>query len=181
MIQFVTILCLCTAGSGICSLVSAALGAIARRTQSDRLTAGSDGDASSVQGIDTDPVVTFGFVLICYGALALALVDALPGPRALERTALAFGLLCVGGLISEISTTGSTADLPHLDADSKPIGERRPISMGLSIALALVLNSAVAIMSFSQELIEVIPPAVHGESQPAAALDPVIVIGHSPG
>lgn len=174
------ILCLCTGGSLICSLVSVLLGAIARRTQSDRLTAGSDGDASSIQGIDTDPVVSFGFVLICYGALALALVNALPGPRALERTALAFALLCVGGLISEISTTGSTARLPHLDADCEPVDERQPISIGLSIALALVLNCAVAIMSYGQELIEVIPPAVHRDSQPAS-LEPVIVIGHLPG
>lgn len=171
MIQFLVIFSLAAAGSLIDSSVALAVRVIARRLQSETLTTGLDGAHPSGALPQADPVVTFGFIVGGYGAVALALVNDLPGPCALERTCLAFALLCVGGLIGEISRTGTTTTLPNLDAHSDSPPQRKPISLPLSAALTLVLNAAFAVLSYGQGLIDIVPMRASAEHvQPASPL-----------
>jgi hypothetical protein len=122
-----------------------------------------------------DPVLAFGFTLACYGAISLVLVSALPGALALERTCLAFALLCVGGLLSEIATTASTKPPAH-DADEEAPAQRAPLSPRLSLTLALILNLAFAVVSSGQGLIQIVPPRKEVAVNRAQEMEPIIVV-----
>ncbi|MDB6083676.1 MAG: hypothetical protein JWN43_1557 [Gammaproteobacteria bacterium] len=179
MFEFLAIFSLASSGSLIRLSSDLALRFLARKTQTKTVANGPCGDESAASRYPVDPVVTFGFILACYGAIALALVFALPGPLALERMALAFALLCVGGLITEISCTGSTSQLPRLDADENAPAQRKPISLQLSVALTLMLNLTFAVLSCGQGLIEIAPPkgTTAGRAQ---ELDAIIVVARRP-
>jgi hypothetical protein len=157
VLEFFVLFSLATTGSLVSLAADLALRLIARKTQNEALTTSPGRGGADSPVIDVDPVVTFGFTLAGYGIVALSLVSLLPGPFALERTALAFALLCVGGLISEISTTGTTAQLQNLDLQPEQPPQRDPISPGLSLALTLVLNLTFAVLSSGQGLLEIVP------------------------
>lgn len=123
-----------------------------------------------------DALLAFGFILICYGVGALALIAALPGPRALERTGLAFALLCAGGLVGEISTSGATP--PQSTAEENEDGpvQRRPESRRLALTLMLMLDLMLAVLISGQELLEIVPPPQAARVIRAAEFDPIVVI-----
>jgi hypothetical protein len=124
-----------------------------------------------------DPVFRFGFILAGDGAIVLALVSALPGALGLQRTCLAFALLCVGGLVGEISSTGFSAAPSSGDAPDQQAAAPRPRPRSWSLASMVVLNLGVAVLSSRQGLIDIVPP--HGRQVHAVGaqeLDPVVVV-----
>jgi len=175
VIEFLVIFSVAAAGSLVRLSADPALKFVARKTQGATIATGPAGCESAGPGHQVDSVLTFGFILACYGAMALGLVIALPGPLALERTCLAFALLCVGGLVSEISCTGTTARPPSLDTDQDEPPQRKPISLRLSVALTLMLNLTFAVLSADQGLIGIAPPRAASASR-AQELDPIIVV-----
>jgi hypothetical protein len=173
--EFLVIFSVAASGSLVRLSADRVLKFVARRTQAETIVTGLGGVQSDATGHQVDPVFTFGFMLVCYGAIALALVVELPGPLVLERMGLTFALLCLGGLISEISCTGTTAKLPSLDADGAAPSQPEPISLQLSVALTLMLNLTFAVLSSGQGLIEIVPPKAASASH-AQVLDAIIVI-----
>jgi hypothetical protein len=87
---------------------------------------------------------------------------------------LAFAVLCVGGLLSEISNTTSTKTA--LDADEDTPAERAPLSPRLSLTLALMLNLAFAVVSSGQGLIQIVPPPKDVAVNRAQEMEPIIVV-----
>jgi hypothetical protein len=175
VIEFVTTFSLAAAGSLVGLSADLVLNLVAGNGPRNTITTGAVRGESTESARPADPVTTFGFILISYGIIALALTTALPGPLALERTGLTFALLCVGGLIGEISRTGSTTQLPNLDADDRMPAQRKPISLRLSLALMLIFNLSFAVLSTGRGLIEIVPP------KPASArhiqeLEPMLVV-----
>ena len=138
--------------------------------------------ASAAAPPGVDPTLTFGFIIACYGAIALVLVSALPGDLALERTLLTYALLCAGGLIGEISITGTTTrpqsldSLDEQDAIEGGGGKRKPISLGLSLALMVLLNLAFALLISAQGVIDIVPQPKSAAGGRAAELDTIVVI-----
>ena len=120
-------------------------------------------------------MLAFGFTLACYGAISLVLVSALPGALALERTCLVFAVLCVGGLLSEISNT-TTTKVPSIDRDEDAPAEREPLSPRLSLTLALMLNLAFAVASSRQGLIQIVPPPKAVAVSRTQEMEPIIVV-----
>lgn len=189
MLQFIVIFSLCVVGSLVGLSADLAHRFVVRKTANALMTAGpGSGDGrgavravASAAAPQTDPVVTVGSILVCYGVLALALVGALPAPLALERTVLTFALLCVGGLIGEIAKSSSTI-APEVDPESvdAPAAQRQPPSRGLSLTLALVLNLAFAVLSAGQGLIEIVPPSAD-RSASTQELQPILVVAQRPG
>jgi hypothetical protein len=116
-----------------------------------------------------DPIVTFGLTLACYGAIALVLVAELAGELAMERTCLAFALLCAGGLIGEIAHS-------RTDHQAHDPSTRTPGSLGLSIALMLTLNVAVAVLCGGQGLIQIVPPPAPVSAAESAELEQIVVV-----
>src|SRR5271163_4974907 len=98
---------------------------------------------AGVSPLRPDPVLMFGFTLACYGAIALALVSALPGDFALDRTGLVFAWLSVGGLIREIASTGPTSEQAVLATAADAPAQAKPLSRRLAFALTLTLNLMV--------------------------------------
>ncbi len=148
MREFLVIFFLAAAGSLVRVSCAFLLGALA---------AASGPRRAGAPAILTDPVVIFSCTLAGYGAIALTVVCWMPGPSGLARTALAFAILCVGGLISEISNTGTTGRLPNLDSPVETQPRRYPISRGLSLALSLVLNLTFAVLGYGQGLSGLVP------------------------
>ncbi len=191
MVQFIVIFSLSVAGSLVGFFADLAFRFAARKARSGVLTvAPSTTRALARHGSaspPTDPVIVFGSILACYGAMALALVGAIPAPLAMERTVLTFAFLCVGGLIGEISKSGSMP--PEVDPDvveGQPVA-RKPPSRGLSLTLALALNLACAVLSAGQELIDSVPAALAapapeaGDAARAQELQPIFVVAERPG
>ena len=181
MAGFFIVFALIVAGSLVCVSAGIALRFGARRAQAESVAMGAGRAASAAAAPRVDPTVTFGFIIACYGLISLILVSAFPGDLALERTLLTYALLCVGGLIGEISITGTTTQPPSLDAlDPTPAdlqaGDRRkPISIGLSLALALLLNIALALLICAQGVIDVVPQPKSAASR-ASELDGIVVV-----
>ena len=174
--EFFVIFALAGSGSLVCVLSEFTLRRIAAATQGETIVAGPSRAKACAASPHVDPVLIFGLILACNGAIALALVSEFPGPLALERTCLTFAMLCVGGLIREISRTGTTRQSPNLDldADSPPI--RSPFSRRLSLSLMLMLNLSFAVLSTGQGLIEIIPPRRALNANHAQQLEPIIVL-----
>jgi hypothetical protein len=82
--------------------------------------------------------------------------------------------LCVGGLLSEISSTTTTKS-PALDGDEDAPLEREPLSPRLSLMLALMLNLAFAVVSSGQGLIQIVPPKAAAANR-AQEMEPIIVV-----
>lgn len=164
---------LATAGSLVGLSAPTAVKFVVRRTQSATIAiAPVRGDSTSLDP-QVDPVYRFAFILACYGAISLALVTVLPGALALDRTGLAFALLCVGGLIGEIAVTRETASLGPTEDAASP---RKSISLRLSLGLMLALNLAFAVLGSGQGLLEVVPPAKTASASHSQELAPIIVV-----
>jgi hypothetical protein len=167
----------------VCLAVGLALNFIARKTHGETFAFGPGRGEAPDLPPRADPVLIFGFVLGCYGAISLALVSALPGDLALARTGLVFAFLCVGGLIWEISNTRPTVHPtvhhPTLhskepEADEATAMRRKRMSRKLSVALAVMLNLAFAVLSSDRGLVQIVPPkasAVETEE-----LEPIVVV-----
>lgn len=154
----------------------------ARRVPRGRTVAGpGHGQAPETQS-KVEPLVTLGATLACYGAIAAALVSELPGLLAVQRTGLAFALSCVGGLIGEISRTGSGTDKSDANSDEEANSdeggarERTPSSVGLSVALMLVLNLAIAVLVSGQGLVQVVPPRAPVIDNQSTELEQIVVV-----
>ena len=145
----------------------------ARRAPGGRIAMGP-GHGQTVQG-KADPTVTLGATLGCYGAIAMVLVAALPGALAFQRMWFAFALMCVGGLIGEISRAGTGTPPADMDADEGEPDDHTPGSVGLSVALMLALNLAVAVLLSGQGLVQVVPPPA-SVANPPTQLDQIVVV-----
>jgi hypothetical protein len=170
---------LIAAGSLVCLSAGIALRIAARKAQAESVAMGPGRAASQPAPVQVDPTMTFGYIIACYGVIALILVSALPGELALERTLLAYALLCVGGLIGEIAMTG-TANRPQsleaLDTGEDVPAPRKPVSLGLSVALILLLNLAFSLLICAQGVIDIVPPAKSAAATRGSELDPIVVI-----
>lgn len=175
MIEFLVIFSVAASGSLVRLSADLVLRFAARKTQGQTIATGLGGGESASSGHRVDPAFAFGFILACYGAIALVLGVELPGPLALERMSLVFALLCVGGLVSEISCTGTTTRPPSLDTAKDAPPQRKPLSLQLSVALTLMLNLTFAVLSSGQGLIEIVPQKASGANH-AQELDAIIVI-----
>ncbi len=175
MIESLVIFSLAATGSFVCLSADLAHKFLARKTHAGTVPASPGRSPVAASLPSMDPVMTCGLVLACYGAVALILVSALPGAFALERTGLAFGLLCAGGLIGEIATTGASRELPAAEGDDEGSHAYKPMSVPLSVALMLVLNLALAVLTSGQGLLEIVPPksvsATHSQE-----LEPIVVV-----
>lgn len=174
MFESIVNFCLATAGSLVGLSAPIAVKFVARKTHSASIAmAPVRGDSAALKP-PADPVHRFGFILACYGAIALALVTALPGAFALERTCLTFAMLCVGGLIGEISSTRPrSAAVEAAEAGTAP---REPLSLRLSLGLTLMLNLAFAVLGSGQGLLEVVPPAKATNASQRQELAPIVVV-----
>lgn len=175
MPEFLILFSLAAMGSLVCLSANLALKFVARKSQSETVATNPGRGASAASATHGDPVLAFGFTLACYGAISLVLVSALPGALALERTCLAFAVLCVGGLLSEISSTATTKS-PALDEDEDAPAQREPLSPRLSLTLALMLNLAFAVVSSGQGLIQIVPPPKAVAVNRAQEMEPIIVV-----
>lgn len=181
MVAFLVVFSLIAAGSLVCLMAEVALKLVARRAERESVATGPTRSGAATAPAGVDPVLTFGFIVTCYGAISLVLVSALPGALALERTLLAYALLCVGGLVGEISITGTTTDLPSLDLDSDEPPQRKPISVGLSLALAVMLNLVFAVLISGQNVIPMVPPAKTNSAARFQEMEPIIVSAERTG
>jgi hypothetical protein len=150
----------------------------ARKVPSGTIATGPHHGQTPESQPKVDPLVTFGLTLTCYGAIALAIVSELPGALAFQRTWLAFALLCAGGLIGEISRTGTSAGttVAESDADDVDPEERTPGSAGLSVALMLALNLAVAVLVSGQGLVQIVPPPAPASDNQSTELEQIVVV-----
>ena len=175
MLEFLVLFSLAAVGSLVCVWADLALKFVARKSRSETVATGPGRGASAASAPHGDPVLAFGFTLACYGAISLVLVSALPGALALERTCLVFAVLCVGGLLSEISNT-TTTNVPSIDRDEDAPAERVPLSPRLSLTLALMLNLAFAVVSSRQGLIQIVPPPKAVTENRTVEMEPIIVV-----
>ena len=175
MFEFLVLFSLAAVGSLVCVWADLALKFVARKSRSETVASGPGRGASAASTPNGDPVLVFGFTLACYGAISLVLVSALPGALALERTCLVFAVLCVGGLLSEISNT-TTTKVPSIDRDEDAPAEREPLSPRLSLTLALVLNLAFAVASSGHGLIQIVPPPNAVAVSRTQEMEPIIVV-----
>ena len=176
MLEFIVSLSLAVAGSLVGLSANLALRLLAGNSQPNTIATGLGRGDSAEPGGSVDPVVAFGFILASYGLIALALTTALPGPMVLERTGLTFAYLCVGGLIGEISTAGSTARVPQLGEDDRAPIQRKPVSLWLSLAVMLVFNLSFAVLICGQGLIEIVPPMKSTNANHIQELEPMLVV-----
>jgi hypothetical protein len=174
VLEFLVLFSLAALGSLVAFWAGLVLKFVARKSSGETVATGPGRGASAASAPHGDPVLAFGFTLACYGAISLVLVSALPGALAMERTCLAFAVLCVGGLLNEISNT--TTARPSLDADEDAPAERAPLSSRLSLTLALMLNLAFAVVSSGQGLIQIVPPPKDVAVNRAQEMEPIIVI-----
>jgi hypothetical protein len=178
MNEVMVIFSLAAAGCLVRLSTDLVLQVLARRISSGTLANSPNQGSPHESAAKADPVVALGLTLTCYGTIALVLVSELPGAFALQRTGLVFALLCVGGLVGEISRTGTGTGTaaPDVDADQREPVERTPTSVGLSVALMLALNLAVAVMAGGQGLVSIVPPPVPAAGE-GAELEQIVVVG----
>lgn len=176
MNEVVVIFSLAVAGCLVRLSTDLVLQVLARRAAAGTTATGPDHGTSHESEPKADPVFTLGLTLTCYGAIALAIVSELPGGLAFQRTWLAFALLCVGGLVGEISRTSSHSSPPaDVDADDVEPVERTPGSVGLSVALMLAMNLAIAVLASGQGLVQIVPPRVQAGAQ-SGELEQIVVV-----
>lgn len=174
MAESVVIFLIVAVGSLVRWSADVALRHFAAKAARETVGVVSKGVCSRVSVGGVDPVVRLGFILAGYGAIVLALVSAVPGDLALERTGFAFALLCAGGVVGEISGARVTAQTSHTeqegdDEDDEHSGET---SRPLSVALALTLNVSIALLTSGQGLIPIVPLTATTQDR----LEPVIVV-----
>jgi hypothetical protein len=174
MFEFAVILSIAGMGSLVRLSASFILHYFASKSQSDTIAAGTDRGFSAETTPMVDPVLRFGFILGLDGAIVLALMSALPGELALERTAYAFALLCAGGLIGEIASSGGSRQT-LIETDEEAAEPAGGTSRLLSAALTLMLNVSLAVLCAGQGLIEIVPPK-SVDSSYTQELDAVVVV-----
>jgi hypothetical protein len=176
MAEFVVIFSIVAAGSLVRWSIGFAFKRLAIKAAGEAVEVVSKGPWSGAPDDGVDPIARVGFILTSYGVIVLALVSAVPGELPLERTAFAFALLCVGGLVGEISGAGVTTETSAPEAgrreqpDETQTGET---SRPLSVALAVTLNVSIALLTANQGLIQIVPLDAFAHSD---RLDPVIVV-----
>jgi hypothetical protein len=175
MNEVMLIFSLAAAGCLVRLTTDLVLQVLARRVSSGTLANGPNHGSTQESRSKADPVVALGLTLTCYGTIAMGLVSELPGEFAFQRTGLVFALLCVGGLVGEISRTGTTTAAPDGDADEREPVERTPTSVGLSAALMLALNLAIAVLAGGQGLVHIVPPPAPAVGQ-SAELEQIVVV-----
>jgi len=148
----------------------------ARKAPSGTIVSGPSFGHAAGSRVKADPVFGVGLTLTCYGAIALGLVVALPGALGNQRTCLAFALLCAGGLIGEISRTGTGAAAGDRDAAEPQPAERSPKSIGLSVALMLALTLAIAVLASGKGLIQIVPPPPTANGAAVTELEQIVVV-----
>ena len=171
MPEIMVICSLAATGSLVRLSVDFALQFVARKMAAETTASGPEHSEPQFQA---DPLVAVGLTLSCYGALALGLILALPGDLAIQRTWLSFALLCVGGLVGEICRTRGSAVPADIDDDESYDGI--PASVGLSIALTLAMNLAIALLLSGQGLVVIVPPAQPVREEQATELEPIVVV-----
>jgi hypothetical protein len=176
--EVIIIFSLAAAGCLIRLSTDLVLQLLARRAAAGTIAAGPDrGQSHDAAQPKTDPLAGVALTLTCYGALAVVVVSEYPGQLALQRTWLAFALMCVGGLIGEISRTGTgRAAQPDLDAEEDEAAERTPGSVGLSVALMLTLNLAIAVLVSGQGLVPIVPPPASAVDTQSTELEQIVVV-----
>ena len=175
MPEFLILFSLAAMGSLVRVWADLGLRFFARKSRSETVATDPGRGTSAASAPHADPVLAFGFTLASYGAISLVLVSALPGALAMERTCLTFAVLCVGGLLSEISSTTTTKS-PTLDGDDEAPVLREPLSPRLSLTLALMLNLAFAVVSAGQGLIQIVPPPKAVSVSRSQEMEPIIVV-----
>jgi len=175
VLEFLVLFSLAAVGSLVCLWADLMLRFVARKSRSETVATGPGRGASAASAPHGDPVLAFGFTLACYGVISLVLVSALPGALALERTCLAFAVLCVGGLLSEISSTTTIKPLAP-DGDEDAPAQRMPLSPRLSLTLALMLNLAFAVVGAGQGLIQIVPPPKTVAVNRTQEMEPIVVV-----
>jgi hypothetical protein len=148
----------------------------ARRMPSGRIAVGPGNGQASRSQAKADSTVTLGATLGCYGVIALMIVTELPGALAVQRTWLAFALMCVGGLIGEISRSGTCKAVEDADAEEGEEQEQIPGSVGLSVALMIALNLAVAVLMSGQGLVQLVPPSAPAVDNQSTQLEQIVVV-----
>jgi hypothetical protein len=176
MNEVMVIFSLASAGCLVRLATDLALQHFARKAPSGTIASGPCVGHAGGSKVKADPVFGVGLTLTCYGAIALALVSELPGALGNQRTCLAFALFCVGGLIGEIARTGNVAHAGDRDAGEAQSEERTPKSIGLSVALMLTLNLAVAVFASGQGLIQIVPPPPTANGAAAVELEQIVVV-----
>lgn len=151
-----------------------ALQFVARKMAATSTASGPEHSAETQ--LRVDPLVAVGLALSCYGAIALGLILALPASLPIQRTWLAFAVLCVGGLIAEIcrTRTGTAVVDPEVEDDESYDGI--PASVGLSMTLILTLNLAIALLISGQGLVLIVPPTRPANEAQATELEPIVVV-----
>ena len=174
MPEIMVIFLLAATGSLVRLSTEFALQLFARKMASETIASGPA--QSPDPGLRTDPLVTIGLTLSCYGATALGLILALPGALAIQRSWLAFALLCVGGLIGEICRTSSNIAVDDPEADDDESHDGIPASVGLSVTLILALNLAIAVLVSGQGLLVIVPPTQPVSEAQTMELEPIVVV-----
>ncbi len=175
VVEHIVLFSLTTVGSLVCFWADPLVKFLARKTRSEAIAANPGRGLSAAAVPHGDPVFAFGFILACYGAISLALVSALPGALALDRTCLTFALLCVGGLLCEISSSSSTR-MPAGEAGEDAPPRREPLSPRLSLMLTVVLNLAFAVAGSGQGLMQIVPPPPAVKAARAVEMEPIVVV-----
>ena len=152
---------------------------VSPKGQGETIAEGPGRGWSAATAPPADPILRFGMILVGNGGIVLALVSAFPGALAFERAGLAFSLLCAGGLIGEIASTGAVPKVTAVDVEEEKGATDAALSRRLSLALAVMLNLSLAVLISGRGLVEILPPA------PATAnhvqeLESVIVIAARP-
>jgi len=176
VLELLVLFSLGATGSFVCVWVDLVQRFVARKSRSETVVTGPERDAPFASAPQGDPVLAFGFTVASYGLISLVLVSEFPGVLALERTCLAFAVLCVGGLLREIAS--SPAAKPAAVDGEREVAPaaREPRSPGLSLTLTLMLNMAFAAVSSGQGLIQIVPERVAVNH--AQEIDPIIVVAH---
>jgi len=180
MNEFVVIFCVAASGCLVRLSTDLLLQFFARKVPNGTIVTGPHQGQAHESQAKADPVVGLGLTLTGYGAIALALVSELPGALALQRTWLVLALLCVGGLIGEISRAGTASAVSaENDPDAADIESEEPTprSIGLSVALMLALNVAVAVLLSGQGLVQIVPPAAPVAANQSPELEQIVVVG----
>lgn len=173
MPEIMVIFSLAATGSLVRLSLDFALQFVARKVTAQTTASGPE---HSEPQFEADPLVAVGLTLSCYGALALGLILALPGELAIQRTWLAFALLCVGGLVGEICRTRGSAVAEDVEVDDDESSDGIPASVGLSMTLTLAMNLAIALLVSGQGLVVIVPPAQPVSEAQATELDPIVVV-----
>lgn len=174
MVEILVIFSIAAAGSLVRWSVDTGLKRVAIKEARETVEIVSKGVWNTLPAGAVDPVLRVGFTLACYGAIVLALVSALPGALALERTGFAFALLCAGGVVGEISAARDMAQMRNPDDMELDVSGPGQASRPLAMALALTLNLSIAVLTAGHGLIPIV--TLSQSTERFDKLEPVVVV-----